>query len=177
MRHGWHPLTVDEHSLAWFNTAPAKDLREPLRACNAADQFRSRLLAGRPYTSADALADAAERVTLGLPWEQVSTAIAAHPRIGDRVGGDSAEARASRAEQATMTTADDDLQAALMEANQLYEKRFGHVFLIRAAGRSPVEVLSEAHRRLTNDESSERTEVVRQLAEITRLRVRGLVRS
>lgn len=177
MRHGWHPLTVDEHSLAWFNAAPAEDLRVPLRACNAADRFTSTLLAGRPYASADDLADAAETITLGLPWEQVSTAIAVHPRIGDRVAGDSAEARASRTEQATMATVDDDLQAALVEANRSYEKRFGHVFLIRAAGRSPAEMLSELRRRLANDESSERGEVVGQLAEITRRRVQGLVRS
>jgi 2-oxo-4-hydroxy-4-carboxy-5-ureidoimidazoline decarboxylase len=74
-----------------------------------------------------------------------------------------------------MGTADDDLRAALVEGNQEYEARFDHVYLIRAAGRSPAEMLAELHRRLGNDEASERVEVTGQLAEITRLRVEGLV--
>jgi 2-oxo-4-hydroxy-4-carboxy-5-ureidoimidazoline decarboxylase len=49
------------------------------------------------------------------------------------------------------------------------------VFLIRAAGRSPEEMLAELRRRLDNDEETERTEVTEQLAQITALRVKGLV--
>jgi len=172
---GWHPLTVAEHSLDWFNGLPADDLRERLRACNAADRFVDEVAARRPYASASEVADTAVAVTLGLDWAAVQQALAAHPRIGDRVGGTSAEARSSRAEQASMGTADDDLRAALVEGNQEYEARFDHVYLIRAAGRSPAEMLAELHRRLGNDGATERVEVTGQLAEITRLRVEGLV--
>jgi 2-oxo-4-hydroxy-4-carboxy-5-ureidoimidazoline decarboxylase len=51
------------------------------------------------------------------------------------------------------------------------------VFLLRAAGRSPEELLAELRRRLDNDEDTERAEVTGQLAEITALRVRELVSS
>ena len=74
-----------------------------------------------------------------------------------------------------MGGADDDVRAALVDGNRAYEEQFGHVFLIRAAGRSPQEMLAELHRRLGNDEETERAEVTAQLAEITALRVRGLV--
>jgi 2-oxo-4-hydroxy-4-carboxy-5-ureidoimidazoline decarboxylase len=74
-----------------------------------------------------------------------------------------------------MRTADDDVRAALVEGNRAYEQRFGHVFLIRAAGRSPEEMLAELRRRLANDEATERAEVTEQLAQITGLRVEGLV--
>jgi 2-oxo-4-hydroxy-4-carboxy-5-ureidoimidazoline decarboxylase len=49
------------------------------------------------------------------------------------------------------------------------------VFLIRASGRTPEEMLAELRRRLANDEDTERAEVTGQLAEITALRVRELV--
>jgi len=55
------------------------------------------------------------------------------------------------------------------------EQRFGHVFLIRAAGRSAEEMSAELHRRLANDECSERAEVTEQLAQITRLRLEKLL--
>ena len=74
-----------------------------------------------------------------------------------------------------MGGADDATRAALAEANREYEERFDHVFLIRAAGRSPEEMLAELRRRLGNDAETERAEVTGQLAEITALRVRELV--
>jgi 2-oxo-4-hydroxy-4-carboxy-5-ureidoimidazoline decarboxylase len=49
------------------------------------------------------------------------------------------------------------------------------VFLIRAAGRGPDEILAELTRRLDNDPAAERAETTAQLAEITRLRVQQLV--
>ena len=68
-----------------------------------------------------------------------------------------------------------DVRAALLEGNRAYEERFGHVFLIRAAGRSPSEMLAELRRRLANDPAAERAEATEQLAQITGLRVKGLV--
>ncbi len=166
-----------EHSLGWFNALADDDARERLRACNAAERFVREVAAGRPYASADELATTAEAVSLGLDWDGVTEALAAHPRIGDRADGDTPEARSSRSEQASMDDADDTVRAALVEGNRAYEARFGHVYLIRAAGRSPAEMLAALQRRLDNDPGTERIEVTRQLAEITRLRVEGLVGS
>jgi 2-oxo-4-hydroxy-4-carboxy-5-ureidoimidazoline decarboxylase len=158
-----------------LNEQPAEQAAEALRACNAAPSFAATVLAGRPYATADALVARAEEVARALPWDEVAVALAAHPRIGDRVEGSSAEAQASRREQSSMGGADDDVRAALLDGNRAYEQRFDHVFLIRAAGRSPEEMLAELRRRLGNDEAAERVEVTEQLAQITGLRVRGLV--
>jgi 2-oxo-4-hydroxy-4-carboxy-5-ureidoimidazoline decarboxylase len=158
-----------------LNEQPAEQATEALRACNAAPSFAAAVLAARPYPSAEALVARAEEVARALPWDEVATALAAHPRIGDRVEGSSAEAQASRREQSSMSSADEDVRAALLEGNRAYEQRFDHVFLIRAAGRSPQEMLAELRRRLGNDEAAERAEVTEQLAQITGLRVKGLV--
>jgi 2-oxo-4-hydroxy-4-carboxy-5-ureidoimidazoline decarboxylase len=74
-----------------------------------------------------------------------------------------------------MSEADAAVRAALVDGNRAYEERFDHVFLIRAAGRSPEEMLAELRRRLDNDAESERAEATEQLAQITALRVKGMV--
>jgi 2-oxo-4-hydroxy-4-carboxy-5-ureidoimidazoline decarboxylase len=158
-----------------FNSEPVETAAERLRGCNAAPRFASEMLAGRPYPDAHALVARAEQVARALPWDEVAVALAAHPRIGDRVAGSSAEAEASRREQSSMADADTEVRAALLDGNRAYEERFDHVFLIRAAGRSPQEMLGELRRRLDNDVDAERVEVTEQLAQITALRVKGLV--
>jgi 2-oxo-4-hydroxy-4-carboxy-5-ureidoimidazoline decarboxylase len=158
-----------------FNDEPADEAVQALRACNAAPRFAAEVVAGRPYRDVDTLVARAEDVVRALPWADVAIALAAHPRIGDRVEGTSAEARSSRTEQSSMADADDGTRAAMAEGNAAYEQRFDHVFLIRAAGRSPGEMLAELRRRLDNDEETERREVTEQLAQITGLRVEALV--
>jgi len=158
-----------------FNDEPADRAVQALRACNAAPRFAAELVAGRPYPDADALVSRAEEVARALPWEEVSVALAAHPRIGDRVDGESAEAASSRREQSSMSQADEDTRTALLDGNRAYEERFGHVFLIRASGRSPEEMLAELRRRLDNDDEAERVEATEQLAQITALRVKALL--
>jgi 2-oxo-4-hydroxy-4-carboxy-5-ureidoimidazoline decarboxylase len=170
---GWHPLIVA--ALEDFNDEPADQAVQQLRACNAAPRFAAEIVAGRPYRDIETLVSRAEEVTRALPWEDVAIALAAHPRIGDCGEGSSAEAESSRREQSSMDDADAATRDALLEGNRAYEERFEHVFLIRASGRSPAEMLAELRRRLGNDEETERAEVTEQLAEITAIRVRGLV--
>jgi 2-oxo-4-hydroxy-4-carboxy-5-ureidoimidazoline decarboxylase len=158
-----------------FNAESADRAVQALRACNAAPRFAAAVVAGRPYPDVDALVARAEEVVRGLPWEEVELAITVHPRIGERPEGSSGEAEASRREQHAVGSADDATRAALAEGNRQYEERFDRVFLVRAAGRSPDELLAELRRRLGNDEETERAEVTGQLAEITALRVRELV--
>ena len=158
-----------------FNDESADQAVQRLRACNAAPRFAAEVAAGRPYPDVDTLVARAEEVARALPWDDVAIALAAHPRIGERVDGNSAEAASSRREQRSMDGADEAVRAELVEGNKAYEDRFDHVFLIRASGRSPKEMLGELRRRLNNDERTERAEVTEELAQITALRVKGLI--
>jgi 2-oxo-4-hydroxy-4-carboxy-5-ureidoimidazoline decarboxylase len=162
-------------TLAEFNALPADAAERELAACNAAPRFAREVAAGRPYPSVATLAETAGTVAAGLGWDEVDVALAAHPRIGERAAGDSAEAASSRREQSAVAAAGDGVRQALTDGNRAYEQRFGHVFLIRAAGRGPEQILAELTRRLGNDAAAERTEATAQLAEITRLRVEGMV--
>jgi 2-oxo-4-hydroxy-4-carboxy-5-ureidoimidazoline decarboxylase len=166
---------VVERTLAWFNALDAGAAERELLACNAAPRFAREVSAGRPYRTGAELAGTATTVAAGLSWAEVGTALAAHPRIGERAGGDSAEAASSRREQSGMDRAGGEVRTALAAGNRAYEERFGHVFLIRAAGRTPEQMLAELTRRLAQDPERERAETTAQLAEITRLRVERLV--
>ncbi len=157
-----------------FNDGAPDQAVRALRACNAAPRFAAEVAAGRPYRDVDTLVSRAEEVARALPWDDVAVALAAHPRIGERIDGTSAEAEASRREQRSMDDAAVATRDAVIDGNRRYEERFGHVFLIRASGRSPQEMLAELERRLTNDPETERAEITEQLAQITGLRVRAL---
>jgi 2-oxo-4-hydroxy-4-carboxy-5-ureidoimidazoline decarboxylase len=164
-------------ALQEFNATPTEALRTALTACCASRSWVARVVAGLPYADRSDLLDTAETACRELDDAGLEEALSAHPRIGDRAGGTSTEARWSRQEQASVSGSDDDTRAQLHEANIAYEQRFGRVFLIRAAGRSPAEMLAEARRRLRNDDATERREVAVQLGQIARLRVEKLLAS
>jgi 2-oxo-4-hydroxy-4-carboxy-5-ureidoimidazoline decarboxylase len=158
-----------------LNRASSQQATAALRACNASPLWVEHLLVGRPYRDVASLLGTAEQAARSLRWDEVRRALDAHPRIGDRAEGHGVEARWSRREQAAVGGVDAATQDALHAGNAAYERRFGHVFLIRAAGRSAEEMLAELRRRLDNDEAPERAEVTEQLAQITRLRGERLV--
>jgi 2-oxo-4-hydroxy-4-carboxy-5-ureidoimidazoline decarboxylase len=155
-----------------FNSLPAERLEEQLLACCAAPAWCAEVAAKRPYDDRAAIIAAADAAARGLSWSEVLAGLSAHPRIGERATGDSAEAAWSRREQsAAARSADDVTRAALVEANHAYEERFGHVFLIFASGKTQAEILAAARERLGNDEPAERVIVADQLREIALLRL------
>lgn len=155
-----------------FNSLPAARLEEDLLACLAAPAWGAAIVAGRPYQRRDDILAAADVAARALSWEDVEAGLSAHPRIGERAGGDSREAAWSRREQsAAAESADEATRAALIEANRAYEGKFGHVFLIFASGRTQEEILAAARARLTNDQAAEREIVTDELRKIGRLRL------
>jgi len=163
-------MTLDE-----FNRLPPEQAREALLACAHVGRWADEVTAGRPYASVEDAARAA--LDAADPWtdEEVDAALARHPRIGERAQGESADASMSRSEQAGVDTSDDDVTRRLAEGNRAYEERFGHVFLIRAAGRSAEEILEQLTERLGNDAETERANAARNLREIAALRLKGML--
>jgi len=164
-------------ALVRINSLSDDEVRGLLLACCGSSAWVERVLAGRPYAAVRELLAAADDACRQLSDEDVTEALAAHPRIGDRAEGAQTEARWSRQEQSSVADADQGVKDALREGNLRYEDQFNRVFLIRAAGRTPAEMLAELERRLRNDPATERREVHEQLCQITRLRVQRLVTS
>ncbi|WP_243076037.1 2-oxo-4-hydroxy-4-carboxy-5-ureidoimidazoline decarboxylase [Microbacterium sp. SS28] len=161
--------------LAEFNALDAATAAETIGVWAAIPAWTDAVASGRPYASVDALASTAEAASARWTRADLDAALAHHPRIGERPAGTGAEAAASRREQSSMATADGDVAAAIAAGNAEYERRFGRVFLIRAAGRAPAEMLAELQRRLGNDDRTEASEALDQLAQIALLRLRATV--
>lgn len=181
----------------YLNGLSEAGAREALLLCCGSERWVRAMLSRRPFADDEGVLGAAAEEWWALDEEDWLEAFAAHPRIGetrpgegaaaDRVEADGAEAedaetdgegfaRAwSRREQSGMAVASPGTRRAMAEGNREYERRFGHVFLIRAAGRSGEEMLAELRRRLGNDPETELREAAREQLEITRLRLRELV--
>ena len=61
------------------------------------------------------------------------------------------------------------------EKARLFGRAFRRLFLLRAAGRSPEEMLAELTRRLGNDDEAEAAEALDQLRQIALLRLEGTI--
>jgi 2-oxo-4-hydroxy-4-carboxy-5-ureidoimidazoline decarboxylase len=163
----------DPTGLQALNASSPAILAGELRACCAAESWIAAIISGRPYADGDALFAASDAATRTLDDAGLAQALAAHPRIGERPA--SAEAAWSRQEQAGMSSAGADIRERIADANQRYEQRFGHVYLVCATGLGSSELLKICLDRLGNDPITERTVVLGELAKIARLRLSRLL--
>ncbi|MCU1699593.1 MAG: hypothetical protein JWR34_5656 [Mycobacterium sp.] len=153
-----------------FNRSTERQRMHLLFGVCSSPIWARRVLAGAPFADVDALLDRADRVLAELPDAEIDAALDGHPRIGAKVDNAS-----SAREQAGVTTAGDDVRAALAVGNRDYEERFGYVYLVCASGRSADELLAILTDRLGNDPDTERRVMRNELAKINRLRLNRLL--
>ncbi|MFD3743890.1 2-oxo-4-hydroxy-4-carboxy-5-ureidoimidazoline decarboxylase [Nocardia sp. NPDC058633] len=161
-------MTSEALSLAGFNDLPATTAEEALLACCSAPRWARVIAGARPYASTESLLEVADAASAALDDAEIAEALAGHPRIGD-----SPTSAASAREQSGVAGA--EVRSALAEGNRAYEAKFGHIYLVCAAGRSGEELLAVLRARLDNDSSTERQVMRAELAKINRLRLAGLV--
>ncbi|MEX5300401.1 2-oxo-4-hydroxy-4-carboxy-5-ureidoimidazoline decarboxylase [Kocuria sp. CPCC 205292] len=161
--------------LTEFNSLSRTQAAEAVRPALDIPRWLEAVVDARPYAHHDALLNTARTAAKPFSAEEIEGALSHHPRIGERAEGDSEEAGLSRAEQAAVDPSDTGVQQRLREGNLAYEERFGQVFLIRAAGRTPEEILENLSARMTNDPATEQGVVADQLRQIALLRLEGLV--
>ncbi len=158
-----------------FDRLPAGEARDVLRPCLDVDRWIDTVVAGRPFESVATAAEFARTAASPLQPQEIEAALTHHPRIGEKAEGDSAEAAHSSREQAGLGALETDVEERLRAGNAAYEERFDRVFLIRAAGRTPAEILSELDRRMANSDDEEIAEVGAQLIEIAVIRLEGIL--
>ena len=127
---------------------------------------------GRPYPDVESVQRSADEVCRRMDPADWREALDGHPRIGEQGG---MSAGFSRQEQAGMSGASEEVRAAIAAGNRDYEDRFGHVFLISAAGRTPEEILHALRLRLGNDPDAELRIAAEEHRRITRLRLAKLL--
>jgi OHCU decarboxylase len=160
-----------------FDVLPAERAAELLRACCGASRWVAAMVAHRPYGSLGTLLAAADDAWWSLDVGDWREAFAHHPRIGERkaaVAQDDRAAGWSAGEQAGAAGAAAMLQAQLARANEEYERRFGHIYIVCATGKSAEEMLALARGRMENDPDAELRVAAEEQRKITRLRLEKL---
>ncbi|TGY34358.1 2-oxo-4-hydroxy-4-carboxy-5-ureidoimidazoline decarboxylase [Microbacterium laevaniformans] len=166
---------VAEMSIDAFDALPADAAASTVGVWAAVPAWVDAVVAGRPYGTRDALIARADALARTWTRTELDAALAHHPRIGEKPRGAGADAEASRREQASMSSAAAATATAIADGNAAYEQRFGRVFLIRAAGRTPEQMRDELERRLGNDDETEAAEALDQLREIALLRLEATI--
>jgi len=161
--------TVD--GLDRLNSLLTEAAEAELLACCGSREWARQMVKSRPFRDASHVKETSDRIRWSLRQEDWLEAFAAHPRIGERGDG------WSEAEQAGARGADAGTLAALTEANQAYESRFGHIFIVCATGKSAEEMLAILCERLGNDPETELRIAAEEQYKITNLRLDKLLSS
>jgi len=142
--------------------------------CCGSSQWAEEMARSRPYATPVALLSTAARIWRNLSRQDWLEAFAAHPKIGDlgSLRGKCGQSAAwSKGEQAALDHASAEVMKSLAEANGLYEKKFGHIFIVCAVGKTTGQMLELLQRRLNNDPEKEIQIAAEEQEKITHLRL------
>ena len=153
-----------------INTRVRAQAERELRSCCASSEWVRQMLASRPFDGGSELLAGAETIWWELDPQDWKEAFAAHARIGENPTSECA-----RQEQAGTASAPSDTMRALTDINREYEKRFGHMFIVFATGKTADEMLAIARQRMQNPPEQELRIAAEQQLKITKLRLMKLV--
>ena len=168
---------VTEDGVATLNALGTDEfVRLMLETCHLpVSSWAERLEAARPFENLAVMVTTAQSLVHQLDGDEVVQAHANLTRLGERrVTTTDRQARWSRIESAGIPR-DQDTLDRLHEANLRYLEKFGHVFLISAAGLQAEEMLEAMERRMHNDREAENEAVRAELAKLVQLRLERLV--
>ncbi|HKW35561.1 MAG TPA: 2-oxo-4-hydroxy-4-carboxy-5-ureidoimidazoline decarboxylase [Candidatus Acidoferrum sp.] len=161
--------------VARWNLLPADEAAKEILSCCGSRAWAQRMASSRPFEDVATLLTTSDRIWRELCVADWSEAFQSHPRIGERgkpAGATAQSAAWSAQEQRGVADAGDAVAIALAEGNQEYERRFGHIFMVCATGKSAREILQILDRRLRNDDETELHAAAEELRKITELRLK-----
>ena len=136
------------------------------------------MVAERPFRSLNHLIESSNRNWWSFEPADWLEAFHSHPKIGEKKAAAAIAAESqkwSEDEQSGTSEATAETRAALAELNSVYEKKFGYIFIVCAAGKSSEEMLGILRGRLQNNADEELKIAAAEQAKITQLRLRKLV--
>src|ERR1700730_2008808 len=164
--------------IARFNRLSKTDARRALLDCCGSKRWSEQVLKQMPFLDQATLLYAADTALAALKRDDWLEAFGHHPAIGARRAKKDQSATARRwslGEQSRAQKAAPKTLATLAAANQAYQSKFGHVFLICATEKSAEEILGHLEQRLTNDPEVEFHTAAEEQRKVTRLRLEKLL--
>jgi 2-oxo-4-hydroxy-4-carboxy-5-ureidoimidazoline decarboxylase len=164
---------------AWLDAQPIELARVALLRCCGSSGWVERMLAARPFGDDARLFAAAEAAWSQAGPDDVREALAHHPAIGSELAAlrerFADTAAWASGEQAGVRGADEATLVALRDGNVEYQRRFGHIFVVCATGKTAGELLELLRARLEHDPETELAIAAAEQRKITRLRLEKLI--
>ncbi|MGZ9934242.1 2-oxo-4-hydroxy-4-carboxy-5-ureidoimidazoline decarboxylase [Streptomyces sp. NC-S4] len=157
--------------LTRFNALDDSAATAELHEVCASSAWGSKMLAQRPFATAESLFAANEAAMAELTADDLGEAMGGHAPIGRPKPGDPTSAR----EQRGMAGASEELRNELLELNLAYQDKFGHVFLICATGATGEFMRDAVKVRIDNSPEQEREIARGELVKINKIRLTRLV--
>ncbi|MFN2492511.1 MAG: 2-oxo-4-hydroxy-4-carboxy-5-ureidoimidazoline decarboxylase [Pyrinomonadaceae bacterium] len=156
---------------------PGQAEKEFLKCCGSGE-WAKRMIVERPFEDVDDLLSKADHVWRLLPPHDWLEAFHRHPKIGEKKPEHetSVEVQAwSEQEQSGIRDATLKTAEAMAVLNDVYEEKFGHIFIVCATGKTSEEMLDILRLRLGNNPEEELQRAADEQAKITALRLKKLV--
>lgn len=161
-----------------FNALSVEAARGELLRCCGCERWAAEVLASRPFQDKAALLAASDAAWARMGEPDWREALSHHPRIGgkDALREKFAATRAwAKGEQAGAASASEKVLDALAAGNAAYEKKFGHIFVVCATGKSAAEMLDLLKSRMPNGAAAELRVAAGEQNKITKIRLEKLL--
>jgi 2-oxo-4-hydroxy-4-carboxy-5-ureidoimidazoline decarboxylase len=165
-------------NLDLFNRLSTDEAMKDLLRCCGSRRWAEQVASRRPFADSASVVTAADEAWWKLDAADWLEAFTHHPKIGDI---DSLRAKFATTkewaagEQSGVNAAGEDVLRGLAEGNSDYEKKFGHIFIVCATGKSAQEMLTLLQERLKNSPDKELRIAAGEQAKITRIRLEKLL--
>jgi 2-oxo-4-hydroxy-4-carboxy-5-ureidoimidazoline decarboxylase len=161
-----------------LNQMDEDSFRASLSRCCGSSRWVSEMARRRPFSDVLALFSGADESWWCLAPDDWKEAFGHHPKVGER---ESLRRRFtstrswSEREQSGVLSATEQTLNALVEGNAAYERKFGHIFIVYATGKTADEMLFLLNQRLPNDPEVELEIASEEQRKIMRLRLGNLI--
>ncbi len=166
-------MTLDE-----LNHLSKESLSEQFTHCCGSTAWVREMMKHVPFKSKEELFNYSDIIWMSTGENDWREAFQHHPKIGDI---DSlrkkfaSTAKWAEGEQGAVKNASHAIIEALAEGNQLYEQKFGFIFIVCATGKSAEEMLALLQARLPNPIDTELKNAMLEQQKITHLRLNKLL--
>lgn len=164
-------------NLDTFNSMGRNDARGELIKCCSSLAWVENMEKARPYETLHDFLKKAEAVWFSLGERDWLEAFSGHPKIGDLKSLQKKYANTATwasGEQSSVSVASEETLKELANYNDLYEKKFGFIFIVCATGKSADEMLLLIKDRYNNNRETELKSAAEEQNKITKIRLEKL---
>lgn len=165
-------------SIEELNSLSTDKVCEEFFKCCGSTAWAQQLAKKKPFKNKEELVHISDSIWTNCSDQDGLEAFTHHPKIGDLKSLEkkfAATKEWASGEQSGVNTAAHDTLIALAKGNEVYEKKFGYIFIVCATGKTADEMLVLLNVRLTNDEATELKIAMNEQNKITHLRLEKLI--